>query len=228
VSSSETLYAYATASGYSQSATASAVYNIVPPTLAAPSFSPSSGTYPGTQTVTVTGPSGATFCVGVNTTPTATVHGTCDAGFITYTTPITVAVSETLNAISTQASFINSTVATAAYVIGLPQAAAPTFSPAPGAYSGPQTITMSSTTPGASIYFTDDGTTPTFPVTGTTQTYTVPIIITATTNYKAIAAATGYTNSTVSVGDYTLPTTASITFTVKGGQVTIQGTAQTH
>ncbi len=76
--------------------------------LAAPTASPATGSYAITQTVTLSGPSGATICYTTNgTTPTATTPGTCSTG-IMYSTPITVSSSLTLQAMSTEWSYTNS------------------------------------------------------------------------------------------------------------------------
>jgi Chitobiase/beta-hexosaminidase C-terminal domain/Legume lectin domain len=83
---------------------------------------------------------------------------------------------------------------------GLPTAATPTFSPAPGNYIGSQSVTLADTTSGATIYYTTDGSTPTT----SSPKYTAAIPISATTTIKAIAAATGYNNSAVATGTYTI------------------------
>ena len=171
-----------------------------PTTLAPPTFSPGSGTYPGPQTVTISYPTGATACVGINTTPSAPTAGTCGAGGATYTGPITVSTSETLNAIATEAGSTNSAVATATYVISLPAAAAPAFSPPGGTYTGAQTVTISTATPGATIYYTTNGTTPTT----SSSVYSGPITVSTSETLEAIAVATGYTQSTVATATYTI------------------------
>jgi hypothetical protein len=169
-------------------------------TLAPPTFSPGSGTYPGPQTVTISFPTGATACVGINTTPSAPTAGTCGAGGTTYTGPITVSNSETLNAIATEAGSSNSAVATATYIINLPVAAAPAFSPAGGTYTGAQTVTISTATPGATIYYTTDGTTPTT----SSSVYSGPITVSSSETLEAIAAEIGYTQSAVAAAKYTI------------------------
>ena len=85
---------------------------------------------------------------------------------------------------------------------GAQVAAAPVLTPAGGIYYSTVNVTMSTTTPGATIYYTTDGSTP-----GDTNglTYTAPLAISATTTVKAIAYATGYTPSSVTTEAYMLP-----------------------
>jgi uncharacterized repeat protein (TIGR03803 family) len=89
------------------------------------------------------------------------------------------------------------------------QAAAPTFSPPAGAYPSAQTVTIASTTPGASIRFTTDGSTPT-ETNGTI--YFGPINIASTTTLAAIAYEAGYADSQVTSGIYTIKTTPVISW----------------
>lgn len=81
-----------------------------------------------------------------------------------------------------------------------PPAATPTFSPAAGTYTSPQMVTISDTTPGATIFFTTDGTTPT---TSSTK-FTAAIQVNATETIKAIATATGFSNSAVATATYVI------------------------
>jgi uncharacterized repeat protein (TIGR02543 family) len=62
--------------------------------------------------------------------------------------------------------------------------ATPTFTPPAGTYTSPQNVTISTTTPGATIRYTTDGSIPS-PTVGTL--YTVPVTISTTTTLKAIA-----------------------------------------
>ncbi|MGA9129688.1 MAG: chitobiase/beta-hexosaminidase C-terminal domain-containing protein, partial [Terracidiphilus sp.] len=84
------------------------------------------------------------------------------------------------------------------------QVAAPIFTPEGGI---PLNLEISSTTPGASISYTIDGSTPT--TTGTacnTPTTPCTIQVTAAETIKAIAYETGITNSPVTSVTYTMPT----------------------
>lgn len=78
------------------------------------------------------------------------------------------------------------------------QAATPTFSPT--SLSVPGFVTLSSTTTGATIHYTVDGTTPTT----SSPVYTKPIYVGRSQTLKAIAAKAGFTNSTVGSAAYTL------------------------
>lgn len=76
----------------------------------------------------------------------------------------------------------------------------PSFSPAPASFTDTVSVTLASSTGGATIYYTTNGATPT---TGSTA-YTVPIVIATTTTIKAIAVKSGLDNSAVSSGVYTI------------------------
>jgi len=98
-----------------------------------------------------------------------------------------------------------------------PPAATPTFSPAAGTYTSAQTVTISDTTSGATIYYTTNGTTPT-----TSSTlYSGAITVSATETVKAIATATGYSTSATGSAVYTItPPAATPTFSPAAGTYT--------
>jgi len=93
-------------------------------------------------------------------------------------------------------------------------AAAPVISPNGGTFSAAQTVTLSSTTSSASIYYTLDGSTPT-----TSSTlYSSPISISTDTTLNAIATAAGYSPSTVSSATFTFSNqTAAASFSPAAG-----------
>ena len=81
---------------------------------------------------------------------------------------------------------------------------APTFSPAAGAVLSGTTVTLSTTTASADIYYTM-GASPADPTTSSSK-YTAPISITEATTIKAIAAKSGLSNSSVVSASYTIIT----------------------
>ena len=81
-----------------------------------------------------------------------------------------------------------------------PTCETPTFSPAAGVYTSAQNVTISTTTEGATIYYTKDGSTPT---TSSTP-YTGAIAVSSTTTIKAIAVKASYDNSAVATATYTI------------------------
>ena len=92
-------------------------------------------------------------------------------------------------------------VASATYTIQQPQqVATPTFSPAAGTYTGSVTVTISVATSGATIHYTTDGSTPTT----SSPIYTGPIALIADHDDRAMATASGMTNSNVASATYTI------------------------
>ena len=116
-----------------------------------------------------------------------------------YTAPFTLTASTTVNAIAAGTGILASTISSATYSL-LTQAAMPTFNPPSGSYTAVQSVTISTTTANATIYYTTDGSTPTT----SSAKYSGPVSISATQTLSAIAVATGLTNSPVASGLYTI------------------------
>ncbi len=79
----------------------------------------------------------------------------------------------------------------------------PSFNPVGGTYSSAQNVTLTTSTSGAFIRYTTDGSTPS-ETTGTL--YSSPVSIAATTTLKAIAFEAGMTDSSVTSATYTIST----------------------
>ena len=82
-----------------------------------------------------------------------------------------------------------------------PAVADPNFTPAPGAYPSGQLVYITSATPGASIRYTTDGSTPS-PTIGTL--YSGPLSINSATTLKAMAYKAAMSNSAMTTGAYTI------------------------
>lgn len=161
---------------------------------ATPAFSVSAGTYTTPQSVKITDTTaGATIYYTTNgTTPTTSSAA--------YSTPISVATTTTIEAMAVASGYTNSSVASATYTINLAQAATPAFSVSAGTYTALQSIVITDSTAGTTIYYTTDGTTPTT----SSSTYDAPIPVATTTTIKAMAVSSGYANSVVASATYTI------------------------
>ena len=169
---------------------ASTVYVI---NCAAPTFTPSAGTYTGAQSVYIsTTTFGATIRYTIDGTTPSETNG------IVYTGPVTISTSTTLQAIAYASGTMDSSVTFAAYAI---QCVAPTFTPAGGTFGTIPSVTISSATNGATIRYTLDGTTPS-ETHGTL--YSGAVSIPGTRTLKALAYASGLLNSTVTSATYTV------------------------
>ena len=172
-------------------------------TVSAPTFSLAPGTYASAQSVTLsTSTVGASIRYTMDgSTPTSTT-GTPYAG------PIAVSATTTVKAMAYMSGLVDSGVTSGTYTITIAgTVSAPTFSPAPGTYASAQSVTLSTSTVGASIRYTTDGSNPTS-TTGTP--YAGAIAVSATTTVKAIAYMSGLVDSGVTSGTYTITVTVSV------------------
>ena len=101
--------------------------------------------------------------------------------------------------VQVQDQFGNVAQAVFTIVVSL-QAATPAFNPGAGTYSSAQSVTISDSTPGATIYYTTDGSTPTT----ASAVYSTPINVAASETVNAMATAPGYAQSNVGSATYTI------------------------
>jgi hypothetical protein len=172
-------------------------------TVATPQISPPTGAYSNYQTVTITDATpNAVICYTTTSgsTPAAS-NGVCTTGS-TYTGSFSMGAGLNIQAIGTLSGDTNSGLATATYTL---QAAAPTLLPPGGTYVGAQSVTLSTTTTGAAIWYTTNGTTPTGTTPSIHYNSSTPIAVTTSgTVINAITIDDGMQNSTVTTGTYTL------------------------
>jgi alpha-tubulin suppressor-like RCC1 family protein len=161
-------------------------------TVAPPTINPSGGAYSASQTVTFS-----------STTPGVTFRYTTDGREPTAADPtgtsVTIDRSMTVKAMGTRAGWTSSTT-TASYLVTLGTVAAPTFNPGAGTYASSQSVTISTTTTGATIRYTVDGTEPTFASPG----YTGAVTIGASGTLKAKAFKADYVPSAAATANYTI------------------------
>lgn len=103
-----------------------------------------------------------------------------------------------------------------------PTAATPTFSVGAGTYTSAQTVTISDSTTGATIYYTTNGTAPS----ASSTAYNAPITVSTTETLMAAAIAPGYSLSAVASASYTItppPPPKNPDGAVRHGQTAIAG-----
>jgi hypothetical protein len=124
-------------------------------------------------------------------------------GAIPYTAPINITdATTTIRAIAKKIGMDDSDKAEATYEIAT---APPTLSVNGGVYNSPQTITLTTATNGATIYYTLENETPTTP-------YTTPIPITENTTIRTIAVHSTYGPSSETSATYYITSTYEGTF----------------
>lgn len=175
---------------------------------ATPAFNPPGGSYPSTQTVSIS-------CATPGATIRYTINGSePNSSSPVYSSPITVSQNTTLKTKATKSGWTDSSVATAEYTISpIQTVATPTFNPAGGTYTTAQNVTISCTTPGATIFYSTDGSTPSIQYTGA-------INIASTKTLKAKAKKSGWNDSQIASATYTISpggTVATPTFNPPGG-----------
>lgn len=127
--------------------------------------------------------------------------------------PPSITVPTRVKAIAIATGYENSAIATGSYTAVL--AATPVITPTAGSYSFPLTLGMTTTTPGAEIRFTEDGSNPT----GASSLYdplSTPVLSAGAT-VKAITIAPGYSNSTIATSIFTQLVVADPVFAPSSG-----------
>jgi len=178
ISTTTTLRAKAFKTNWTDSDPQTATYTMNLGAAAAPAMSPPAGTYVDSVAVTLTGPTGATIRYSTDTSdPTATST--------VYTGPITFTVTTTLKAKSFHPDYSPSATTTGVYTI---KPAPPSVTPGTGTYAAGQTVTLTSSTSGATIRYTLGGADPTDTDPGLTTGSTLTLLASVTLKAKAFKA----------------------------------------
>ena len=194
VDQSLTLKAKATRTGWTDSDIASATYTMKVGVL---TLTPVPGSYSGVQTVTVT-----------TVTPNVTVRYSTDGYELTTASPtlsgntITMNHSVILKIQGFRTGWTDSDVTRGNYYINLGTVATPTLSPTAATYTTVKLVSISTTTSGATIRYTVDGTEPTF----ASKPYAGPIAASNTTEIRAKAFKAEMTMSATATGLYVIDT----------------------
>ncbi|HPI11011.1 MAG TPA: chitobiase/beta-hexosaminidase C-terminal domain-containing protein [Catalimonadaceae bacterium] len=201
-----TLKAIAMKDGEKDSPLMTQVYTIQNPGIAGtPVISPANGTFSSIQLVTIT-----------SSTPGADIYfttngnlpliGTPNSFTRKYTTPFAVSQTTTIKAIAIKDGILNSAYSQATLTFATPAVTQPVqFSPAPGLHAGPVSVTMSSATPEAAIYYTTNGNVPRTDIPNFfTRLYSSPLNLSVSTSIRAVAVKSGLASSSVALAVYTI------------------------
>ena len=169
---------------------------------APPVFSPSAGIVSLSDTISITSATvGAEIFFTTDGSIPTSASGTL------YSSPIQLTQNTVIKAFSASPSLFPSPITTSEYHI---KAASPTVSVAAGTYENAQSVVLSTTTAGSTIYYTTDGSTPT----ENSAVYSQLIQISHNTTVKAIAVNSAFDNSDVSTFEYhikaAVPTTTFV------------------
>lgn len=115
VASSQTLKAVAGGTGFSDSFTGSAAYTILTQAVT-PTFSPTAGTYTGTQNISISTTTGSVICYSLTVTPATNGTTGCSAGSL-YSSAVAVAATGILRAVAGGTGLTDSSVGSAGYTI---------------------------------------------------------------------------------------------------------------
>ncbi|MGG1517866.1 fibronectin type III domain-containing protein [Paenibacillus oryzisoli] len=148
---------------------------------------------PGTNISLSTFAAGTTIYYTTDGT-TPTTASTVYSGAITVNGPVTI------KAIAHRSDWGSSRVMTASYTLNIPLTATPAAEPAGSEVARGTFVSLSTSTIGAVIYYTTDGSTPTT----TSAVYGSPIAVNAAMTIKAIAVMDGMANSLVMSEAYTI------------------------
>jgi RHS repeat-associated protein len=203
LSSSATLRVKAFKSGYNASGEASTGFTINIPTVSTPTISPNGGTFTSAQTVSLsTSTSGATIRYTTN-------GSSVTASSPAYSSPFVVSGDATVKARAFKTGFTDSGEASAGFTIR-PPAATPTISPNGGTFTSAQTVSLSTSTSGATIRYTTNGSS----VTASSPAYSSPFVVSSDATVKARAFKTGFTDSGEVSAGFTINIPASFSATL--------------
>ncbi len=186
-------------------------YRIIPPLVSTPNFYPGQGIYDDTTNVIISTKEDST-----------TIYYTLDGSnpdttSLVYTGSVEIDSTTRLKAFAVKKGMSPSNVASATYTLLPPGVAAPVFSVEGGEYNNPQSVSITSATPGAVIHYSLGETV----LNEASTVYSSPVSITQTTTLKAYAEKEGLRTSDVTIASYVIGSEKEVidtpSFNIPGG-----------
>lgn len=194
--------------------------NTIPAQVEKPVISPPTGTYSGQQIISITCSTPGAL---IYYSPTGNIPVVGATHTKLYTGPFPLLQSGTIRAIGVLDGAANSSVAVSYITISNPSIVAnPVISPNGGTHDGSVQVSLSTSTSGATIYYTTNGNVPLlnpFP-NSFTKIYTGPFTLTNSSTVRAIGVKDGLLNSSVVVANFVvnaLAVVAPVVFTPPPG-----------
>ena len=169
--------------------------------MAAPAISPNGGTISDHDEITIT-----------TTTTGATIYYTTDGSDPTtaspvYAEPLTLADDATVKAMAVKSGMNDSLIASAAFIVTITQTVnTPVISPVGGNISDLDEITITTSTTGATIYYTTDGSKPTT----ASPVYAGPLTLADDATVKAMAVKSGMNDSLIASAAFIVTITQTV------------------
>ena len=182
----------------------------LPPTVATPTFTPDGGEIYDIDPIVL-----------ATETDDAIIHFTIDGTDPSTTSPIyagplTLADDATVKAMAVKSGMNDSLIASATFIVTQTVVAAPAISPNGGTISDHDEITITTSTTGATIYYTTDGSDPTT----ASPVYAEPLTLADDATVKAMAVKSGMNDSQIASASFSiLQPVAPPTFTPDGGEI---------
>jgi hypothetical protein len=188
------------------------------PTVVTPTITPNGGGFSGSVQVAL---ASATAGASIRYT---TDGSTPTASSTLYSGAFTLSNSATVKAAAYMTHYNTSGVASAAFTIDQPTVATPVISPNGGSFSGSVSVTMATTTVGAAIYYTTDGSTPT----ATSTPYSGAFTLASSATVKAVGFMNNYNPSAVASAAFTITQPFDFSLSNAGGKSLVAGASASN
>ncbi|MEA3187951.1 MAG: large repetitive protein [Chthoniobacter sp.] len=206
-----TVRAIAVKDGMAESLAAAETFSVMK-SVVVPVITPGGGTFTDAVAIAIT-----------SATPEAVIHFTTDGSIPTaaspiYNGPFTLSQSATVTVFAMHDGMVDSGISSATFTV---QATAPSITPSAGTFADSVNVALSTSTPGAAIHYTLDGSLPS----EDSPIYSGPFVLSQSAVVSAITTKPGVLNSGVTTATLVVQPTASAPIISPAGGVITSPTA---